>query len=245
VEREAGRGPLDVEADDKATPVVESPMEPAHGGDPTPRVNGACGGERGKVAIIDADGVGIMGGRGAAEVDGDGVHCGGGGVSAARSLPLPTKLSVRALLPSLRLLPRLPRDPQAQGSRHECLARAAPPCLQCAPAHVQCAPCQALRGSGGEVSTAIASAVHSLPSSPRPHSSTRCSPSARGRAAWTRLPSAGLRRRATACPAQAWSGRGRRALTCGPSREIKRRGGDVAKNIVTRGAHMCHISKTA
>ena len=72
MEREAGRGPLDVEADDKATPVVEAPVEPAHGGDPVARVNGARSGERGKVAVIDADGVGVMGGRGAVEVDGDG-----------------------------------------------------------------------------------------------------------------------------------------------------------------------------
>ena len=101
MEQEAGRGPLDVEADDKATPVVEAPVEPAHGGDPAARVNGARGGECGKVAVIDADGVGVMGGRGAAEVDGDGVHCGGGGVSAARSLPLPTKFSAPVLLSSL------------------------------------------------------------------------------------------------------------------------------------------------
>jgi hypothetical protein len=83
VEREVGRGPLDAEADEEAALEVEAPVEPARGGDLAARVGGARGGERGEAAVIDADGVGVVGGRGAAEAGGDrdgAVHGGGGGV---------------------------------------------------------------------------------------------------------------------------------------------------------------------
>jgi len=44
VEREAGGGPLDAEADDEAARVVEAPVVPARGGDLAARVGGARGG---------------------------------------------------------------------------------------------------------------------------------------------------------------------------------------------------------
>jgi len=78
----AGRGPLHAEADDEVAPVEEAPVEPARGGDPAPRVGGPRRRQGREPLLVDADRVGVVVGRGAAEARGDGdrvVHGGGGG----------------------------------------------------------------------------------------------------------------------------------------------------------------------
>lgn len=78
----AGRGPLHAEADDEVAPVEEAPVEPARGGDPAPRVGGPRRRQGREPLVVDADRVGVVVGRGAAEARGDGdrvVHGGGGG----------------------------------------------------------------------------------------------------------------------------------------------------------------------